>query len=81
MSELTGFGLPTPQTHRENQRVTHVMIQHPLHRVLNFTGRTIDDVVNDPIAKNQVLGFYKLHKFVQRGCEIIELERQWNSIA
>ena len=58
--------------------VEHVIVQRPLHRVLAFTGRSIDDVVNDPIAKREVLGYYKLHKWVYRQSEISDLERQWN---
>lgn len=56
-------------------------MQRPLHRIMAFTRRSIDDVVNDPIAKNEVLGYYKLHRQIQRGCETSELERQWNSVA
>ena len=57
---------------------TYVQVQRPLRRVLAFTGRTIDDLVNDPMVKREVLGFYKLHKWVQRESEISDLERQWN---
>jgi hypothetical protein len=52
--------------------------QHPLRRVLAFTGRTIDDVVNDPIAKNQVLGYYRVLRQIDRRSEIRDLESQWN---
>ena len=58
--------------------VEHVIVQRPLHRVLAFTGRSIDDVVNNPVAKREVLGYYKLHKWVYRQSEISDLERQWN---
>jgi len=79
MPQLPGFGIPfTRRIFAQEPKISHVLIQRPLQRVLSFTGRTIDDVVNDPIAKNQVLGYYKLHKFVERRSEIIELERQWN---
>lgn len=60
--------------------VEHVLIQRPLSRVLAFTGRSIDDVINDPIAKNEVLGYFKLHKQITRSGEILELERQWNPL-
>lgn len=53
--------------------------ERALQRVLNFTRRSIDDVVNCPIAKREVLGYYKLHLQVQRSTEITELERQWNA--
>jgi hypothetical protein len=46
--------------------------------VLAFTGLTIDDVVNSRIAKNQVLGYWKLSRQIDRSSEITELERQWN---
>ena len=60
--------------------IEHVVIQRVLHRVLAFTGRSIHDVINDPIARNEVLGFYKLYHQVQRSGEIRELERQWNPL-
>ena len=57
------------------------VVQRPLNRVLAFIGRTIDDVVNDPIVKNQVYGYYKLHRQVERASDIRDLERQWNPTA
>jgi len=55
--------------------------RRPLRRVLAFTGRSIDDVVNDPIAKNQVFGYYKVLRQVERTTEVRDLERQWNPTA
>jgi hypothetical protein len=81
MAQVFGFGVPfARRLSGPEARVSYVLNQRPLHRVLNFTGRTIDDVVNSPIAKNQVLGYYKLHKLVERRCEMVELERQWNPL-
>lgn len=57
-----------------------VVIQRPLQRVLAFTGHSIHDVINCPIARREVLGYYKLHRWVERNCEISELERQWNPL-
>ena len=54
------------------------IIQTRLNRVLAFTRLTIDDVINNPIAKNQVLGYWKLSRQIDRSGEITELERQWN---
>lgn len=45
--------------------------QLALHRVLEFTGLTLNDVVNDPIARNQVRGYYKLCRFVENRCDEI----------
>ncbi len=61
-------------------RTEIVQIQNALRRVLSFTGHTIDDVVNDPVAKMKVLGFYKLHRWVARENETSDLERQWNPL-
>lgn len=58
-----------------------ILVQRPLRRILAFTRRSIDDVVNDPITKNEVLGYYKLHKQIERAAETRDLERQWNSVA
>jgi hypothetical protein len=73
---LGGFG----SRNFDEPKVSYVLLQRPPQRVLNFTGHSIDDVVNDSIVKNKVLGFYKLHRFVHRRCEVVDLERQWNPL-
>jgi hypothetical protein len=81
MSEKALFGLGTNLPARTGMDAHQlVVVQRPLRRVLAFTGRTIDDVINDPVARNQVRGYYKLHCWIRRESEISELERQWNSI-
>ena len=55
--------------------------QTPLRRVLAFTRRSIDDVVNDAIARREVYGYYKLMRQIHRRAEIRELESQWNPTA
>jgi len=80
MSNLNFLGLGNPRLGRPAGTPTEqVVIQQILHRVLSFVGCSIDDVVNDPICKNKVIGFYKLHRFVERRCESLELEEQWNA--
>jgi hypothetical protein len=82
MSRFSGLGLGV-RRRAENapDRTEFILIQRPLQRVLAFTRRSIDDVVNDPIAKREVLGYYKLHKQIVRAGEVGDLERQWNSVA
>ena len=76
---LQAFGLGLPRVRRvRDDHTEQMMPARPLHRVLAFTRRSIDDVVNDPIAKREVFGYYKVHKLVERRGEILELERQWN---
>ena len=76
---ILGFGGVAPQQPAGDQ-IEHVLIQRPLQRVLAFTRHSIDDVINDPIARNEVLGYFKLHRWIERESEISELERQWNSL-
>jgi hypothetical protein len=56
----------------------YVMTIRPLQRILAFTGRSIDDVINNPIARREVAGYFKLHRQIQRVGEIYDLEQQWN---
>ena len=56
------------------------VIVRRLNRVLSFTRLTIDDVVNNPIAKNQVRAYWKLSKQIDRASETRDLERQWNPL-
>jgi hypothetical protein len=76
---LFNFGRRSAQPPMEG-RTEYVTTQPVLRRVLSFTGHTIHDVINDPIARQKVAGYYKLHRWVERESEIGELERQWNSL-
>jgi hypothetical protein len=79
MSSLAPLGFsPRRRSIDHNDRSEQVIIQRPLDRVLAFTHRTLDDVINDPIAKSEVLGYYKLQNWVRRGCEASDLDRWWN---
>ena len=83
MSRVSGFGLGVGRLSRGVEdlgRTEFVLVQRPLQRILAFTRRSIDDVVNDPIAKNEVYGYFKLSRQIERVSEISELERQWNSV-
>ena len=79
MSSFSPLGLGSPRLRRQSlEKTEYVILQSALSRVLAFVGHSIDDVVNDPIVKNKVIGYYKLQKNVQRGIEVVELENQWN---
>ncbi|HEX4796752.1 MAG TPA: hypothetical protein VH370_23370 [Humisphaera sp.] len=81
MSDLNWLGLRS--FHRRGRMGTpteHVMLRRPLSRVLAFRGRSIDDVVNDPIVKNEIFGYWKLYRAIERHGEVTDLERQWNPL-
>jgi hypothetical protein len=79
-NNLLGFGAALPAKPDAQDFSELVMTQRPLQRVLAFTRRTIDDVINDPIARREVIGYYKLHRWIHREGEITDLERQWNPL-
>lgn len=62
----------------EGDRIEQVIVQRPLDRILSFTGRTIHDVINDPLARNEIRRWFKTYKWVERAMEVSDLERQWN---
>jgi hypothetical protein len=60
MSSLSPLGFsPLRRPLENNDRDEYVVIQRPLQRVLAFTRRSIDDVVNCPIVKNEVLVHFR----------------------
>jgi hypothetical protein len=81
MSDLNGLGIGrSTALERGPEKAEQIVPQHALRRVLAFRLRSIDDVVNDPIVKREIFGYFKLQLQIARTCEIIELERQWNSV-
>lgn len=57
-----------------------VLSQRPLRRVMAFAGRSIDDVVNCPIAKREVAFYFKVGRWMERRIDLLELEEQWNAL-
>ncbi|CAN5470205.1 hypothetical protein BH10PLA1_BH10PLA1_18870 [soil metagenome] len=81
MSDLSSLGLvPFAKLAPAAPAREWIEVQKPLRRVLRFTGRSIDDIVNSRIVKNEIIGYYKLQKFIDRRMEIVDLEKQWNAI-
>ena len=73
-----GFG-SGPQVPEQGYFVRVDLLRIALHRVLNFTGRTIDDVIDDPIARNEVIGYLKLYHEIERRCDAIDRARRSSS--
>ena len=85
MTNTGGLGLGGGTGHGSldagtGQLMEHVLIQRPLERVLMLCRRSIDDVVNSPLVKNEVLGYWKVYKQIHRRSEVLQLERQWNPL-
>ena len=75
---ILGFGFRRIRPFEAGDKTEYVQVQQPLRRVLAFTGHSIDDVVSNPVARNTVRAYYRLYKEVERGCEVVDLERWWN---
>ena len=58
----------------------YVVRQSELSTVLAFARRSIDDVINCPIARRDVYNWFKTGRRMQRWIEVSELERQWNGV-
>jgi hypothetical protein len=69
MSSLNSLGLGAPQVPPHNDRPVAVFSEvQVLGRILRFTGYSIHDVINDPIARNAVIGYYGLYRSIERRC-------------
>jgi hypothetical protein len=73
-----GLSIPARAAPQSAAPTEYVILHRPLDRILAFTGFSIDDVVDSPIAKNAVLGYFKLQRQITRRSEIVDLEHQWN---
>ena len=56
----------------QNIRIQEARIA--LHRVMEFTRYSIDDVINEPIAKFRVRYYYKINRVVDRYLKMKEEE-------
>jgi hypothetical protein len=65
---------------RDNDRIEYNERHTELRRILAFAGWSIDDVINNPIARRDVRNWYKTGRWMQRQIEIGDLERQWNPL-
>lgn len=69
------FDGPTTRT-----GVAWVQRSHEMRRLLAFARRSIDDVVNCPVARREVISYYRIGHQMRRLAEVAELERQWNPL-
>ena len=70
-----------PTSRREQEQgVTHIVRQRNFSRLLAFAGWTIDDVVNNPIARRDMRNWFKTDRRLHRQLEVLDLERQWNPL-
>lgn len=83
MSRISGLGIGAGPMGFPDERPLQVesVVRLALNRVLEFTGHSIDDIVNDPVARNEVEGYYRLYCYVERRCDEIRRNRAINTDA
>jgi hypothetical protein len=81
MSGLSWLGSVVRLDGHPDANTAHIQVQYPLRRVLAFLGYSIDDICNNPIVRNEVMGYYAIYREIERSGEITELEQQWNGLA
>jgi hypothetical protein len=81
MSQFGSLGIgPQRRLQADQPQAAYLLARLPLQRILSFRARTIDDVVNSPLVKNEILAYWKLHKQLEAMSEIFDLEQQWNNL-
>lgn len=77
MSVFDSPGFGAPQLPGTDRGYVAVLTEgQALNRVLEFTGYTIHDVVNNPVARNAVTGYYRLYRYVEWYCETTDSSRR-----
>ena len=70
MSSFGSLGIGSPNAQKyDPPRVGMLSQAQVFSRILEFTGYTVDDVINDLIARNAVRAYYGLYRFVEERCE------------
>lgn len=62
------------------QPIEYVQRSNEMRRLLAFAGRSIDEVVNCPVARREVISYFRIGHQMRRLTEIDALERQWNPL-
>jgi hypothetical protein len=73
---ILGIGSSGPVTSDGTARYQQAISRLALRRILRYRKRTIDDIINNPLVKMEVLGWYRMSRFVERRCDKITSDRQ-----
>lgn len=79
-SLLPGFGSLRGFERPSGSSLEYVQRADQMRRLLAFAGRSIDEVVNCPVARREVISYFRVGRQMTRLAEIDALERQWNPL-
>jgi hypothetical protein len=77
MTDLTGLQV---QRIRVDSHVLHSVHHTVLQRILAFRNLSIDDVIDNPVARTEVYYMWRIHNLIGRRCAAIERERHWQRL-
>ena len=67
MAQLETLGIGIPGLPESDVSLPAMLkTRRVLHSILNFTGYTIHDIINDPIARNTVIYYYRVNRELQK---------------
>jgi hypothetical protein len=78
MIEAITGGSSRPSLDPGTPGIAHIQRADTMRRLLAFAGRSIDDVVNCPVARRDVISYYRIGHQMRRIAEVDALEHQWN---
>lgn len=73
MADLTGM---RPRSIRVDSHILHSVQHTPLQRILAFRNLSIDDVIDNPVARTEVYYLWRIHNLIRRRYAAMEAERR-----
>ena len=80
LNAITGSSARGPLNPFGGTPVEYLQRADEMRRLLAFAGRTIDEVVNCPVARREVISYFRIGHQMRRIAEVDALERQWNPL-
>ena len=73
MADLSGL---STQRIRVDSHILHSVNHTPMQRILAFANLSIDDVIDNPVARTEVYYLWRIHNLIGRRCAAVENERR-----
>ncbi len=67
---------PTRPRIRVDSHILRTVQHSPVQRILAFLNYSIDDVIDDPIARTAVYYHFRIYNLIGRRCAAIDAERE-----
>lgn len=61
---------------RVDSHILHSVHHTPLQRILAFRNLSIDDVIDNPVARTEVYYLWRIHNLIGRRCKAVDEQRR-----